>query len=113
MMMSVHLRVMNLPGIQFEFLTSTLRTALEALPDKRKGVNTHYTMMDAGSGAFSVFFTQCPSFLSYQQLLDKRHGFSHAKTLFRMADIPTDTHIRTMLDTVAPDALTAGIYHRD
>lgn len=96
---------MKLPVISFEFLTRTLRTVLKKLPDARTGKNAQYTMLDAASGAFSVFFTQCPSFLSYQQLLQKRHGLSNAKTLFGMDDIPSDTHIRTLLDTVSPTAL--------
>jgi hypothetical protein len=36
---------------------------LERLPDKRRGTNSTYRMVDFGMAAFSAFFMQCPSFL--------------------------------------------------
>lgn len=89
----------------FEDMVGSLRQAIGTFPDKRTGKNTQYEMLDAGSGAFSVFFTQCPSFLSHQQLLQQRYGLSNAKSLFGMRDIPSDNHIRDLLDSVAPSAL--------
>lgn len=91
----------------FEDMTGSLRQAIGTFPDKRTGKNTQYEMLDAASGAFSVFFTQCPSFLSHQQLLQQRYGLSNAKSLFGMHDIPSDNHIRNLLDPVAPGTLDA------
>ncbi len=62
-------------------------------------------MADIGMAAFSVFFMQSPSFLSYQRSLEQRRQRSNCQTLFTMEKIPTDNHIRTMLDPVAPDAV--------
>lgn len=46
-------------------LVEAVRASFRALPDARKGGNNQrYTMEDAGLGAFSVFFTQSPSFLA-------------------------------------------------
>lgn len=55
--------------------------------------------------AFSVFFMQSPSFLAHQrQLADGRgHGCSNCETLFGMGRIPSDNHVRDMLDPVAPE----------
>ena len=89
----------------FEDMVGSLRQAIGTFPDKRTGKNTQYEMLDAASGAFSVFFTQCPSFLSHQQLLQQRYGLSNAKSLFGMRDIPSDNHIRDLLDPVAPGTL--------
>lgn len=89
----------------FEDMVDSLRQAISMFPDKRTGKNIHYEMLDAASGAFSVFFTQSPSFLSHQKLLEQRYGLSNAKTLFRMKDIPSDNHIRDLLDPVAPSSL--------
>lgn len=86
-------------------MIASLKRAIKRFPDKRTGMNTMYGMMDAAAGAFSVFFTQCGSFLAHQKLLQQRYGLSNAKTLFGMQDIPTDTHIRDLLDPVAPDTL--------
>ncbi len=53
--------------------------------------------------AFSVFFMQSPSFLSHQRTLGEMRGRSNAETLFGMTAIPTDNHIRQMLDGVQTD----------
>ncbi len=89
----------------FENMMDDFRLAVSTFVDNRKGRNTRYEIMDAACGAFSVYFTQCPSFLSHQQLLEKRYGFSNTRTLFRMEDIPSDNQIRQLLDPTDPEAL--------
>jgi hypothetical protein len=61
-------------------------------------------MADIGMAAFSVFFMQSPSFLAHQRQLQEGpgHGRSNCETLFEMAGIPCDNHIRAMLDPVEP-----------
>src|SRR5579872_6379288 len=90
----------------FDDMIASLQTCMGTFPDRRVGKNLHYEMMDAAAGAFSVFFTQCASFLAHQKLLRKKYGLSNAKTLFKMRDIPSDNHIRNLLDPVSPDVLT-------
>jgi hypothetical protein len=84
-----------------------LRTTLGGLPDRRTGDNVRYSMQDIGLAAFSVFFTQCPSFLAHQSTMQKAKGQSNARTLFHLEEIPCDNHIRDMLDPVPPEALFA------
>jgi hypothetical protein len=76
---------------------------LERLPDKPTGKNTHYEMIDARLSAFSVFFTQNPSFLSYQKTMAETKGRSNAQSLFEVHQIPSDNHIRDLLDEVKPE----------
>ncbi len=68
-------------------------------------------MVDIGLAAFSVFFMQSPSFLAHQKALEARRGRSNCASLFGMEKIPTDNHIRDMLDPVAPEALF-GMFER-
>ena len=86
-------------------LLSTLKACCAGFPDKRVGSNASYAMSDFGMAAFSVFFMQCPSFLSHQRALESGRGRSNCGSLFAMGKIPTDNHIRDMLDPVAPEAL--------
>ena len=83
-------------------LLDGLRAACGAFPDKRKGDDATYTMTDIGLSAFSLFFMQSESFLSYQRSLEEGRKTSNCHTLFGMAKIPTDNHIRSMLDPVHP-----------
>ncbi|MFW6312888.1 MAG: ISNCY family transposase, partial [Spirochaetota bacterium] len=46
---------------------SYLEETISEFPDPRTGSNTRYTMRDAALAAFSVFFTQSPSFLAHQR----------------------------------------------
>ncbi|HEV2321212.1 MAG TPA: ISNCY family transposase [Gammaproteobacteria bacterium] len=64
-----------------------------------------YRIADIGMAAFSVFFMQSPSFLAHQQRLLEGHGRSNAETLFGLSRIPSDNHIRNMLDPAEPALL--------
>src|SRR3954447_20753675 len=89
-------------------LLSSVRRCCEGFPDKRRGTNGRYTMADVGLAALSVFFTQSPSFLDHQRQLETGHGRSNCQTLFGIDRIPSDNHIRAVLDPVAPDHLFPG-----
>jgi hypothetical protein len=89
----------------FDHLIKRLRTIAAALPDRRTGENTRYSMADIALSAFAVFFTQCPSFLSFQQAMEQAHGTNNARSLFEVQSIPCDNHIRQTLDPVEPQHL--------
>src|SRR4030043_2307256 len=86
----------------FNKLTNSLGLVIESFPDKRTGDNLTYKMEDAALGAFSVFFTQCPSFLAHQKAMEKAKGKSNAQKIFGLKKIPTNNHIRDLLDPVSP-----------
>jgi hypothetical protein len=90
---------------RFDSLVDALKQTLAGLPDKRKGKNTQYSMEEVGLSAFSVFFTQSPSFLAHQRAMEQNKGSSNAQTLFQIGKIPTDNHIRALLDPVEPQVL--------
>ena len=81
---------------------------MRALPDKRRGGDVTYSMADIGLSAFSLFFMQSESFLSYQRGLEEGRKTSNCHSLFGMKAIPTDNHIRSMLDPVDPSHLQAA-----
>lgn len=89
-------------GAAFTTLLEYLESAIALFPDKRVGKNCLYTTRDAALSAFSVFYLQCPSFLSHQQLVHEHWGGNNARTLFGIEDIPTDNCIRQLLDPVDP-----------
>src|SRR3954469_20882481 len=87
-----------------EKLLSELKEVCAGLEDKRQGPGYRYTMADIGLAAFSVFFLQSPSCLGHQRALAEGHGRSNCQTLLGMAAIPSDSHIRQMLDGNSPGA---------
>jgi hypothetical protein len=88
----------------FNRMVKFLRSVVERFADKRIGDVT-YSMADAALGAFSVFFTQSPSFLAFQRTLQVTKGCNNALTLFGIQQIPSDNQIRNLLDPVPPAAL--------
>ncbi len=87
----------------FDRIVGSFRQRLSSLPDKRTGKNTRYGMEDAALSAFSVFFTQTPSFLAYQRMMEGSKGKSNAQSLFGVHRIPSDNQIRDLLDAVSPE----------
>jgi hypothetical protein len=87
-----------------EELLAGLREVSRRFPDARRG-EVRYPMVDIGLAAFSMFFMQSESFLAYQRRLEQGHRSSNCQTLFGMGEIPSDNHIRTLLDAVPPSAL--------
>jgi hypothetical protein len=76
------------------------------LTNKRTGQNIQYEVNDAAQATFAIFFMQSGSFLAGQRHLRQAKGKSNAETVFKMERIPTDTHIRNLLDPVSPDELS-------
>jgi hypothetical protein len=85
-------------------MLACLRSVCGGFSDSRSG-NVTYPMADIGMAAFSLFFMQSDSFLSFQRRLEQGHGDSNCRTLFGIEKIPTDNHIRALLDPVAPASL--------
>ena len=88
--------------LKFDSLIGDLKETSENLPDPRPGSNTVYDMKDAALSAFSVFFTQSPSFLAFQRDMERARGKNNASSLFGVFKIPSDGEIRNLLDPIDP-----------
>lgn len=93
-------------SLQFDELVGHLKVQFMLFPDTRRGFNTTYSIADAALGAFSVFFTQSPSFLSHQEHLQNQNGKNNANSLFQVDNIMSANQIRNLLDPVAPKHLS-------
>ena len=90
-------------------LLQKLREVCEGFSDRRStSKNVVYSMADIGMAAFAMFFMQCESFLDFQRKVEERERRSNLHTLFGVKAIPTDPHIRLMLDEVEPESLQAS-----
>lgn len=84
-------------------MVKSLEQVCAGFPDVRTGKNNVYELQDVGMSAFSVFFTQSPSFLAHQRDMKLRKGRSNAESLFDLSEIPSDNQIRNLLDPVSPE----------
>ena len=96
--------------LKFRDMLARLRQELEGVPEHRTGRNTQYTIVEAGLGAFSVFFMQSPSFLAHQRDMQRNKGENNAQSLFGVEQIPSDGQIRNLLDPVEPAQLRESFW---
>ena len=96
--------------VKFQDMMSSVRQSLEQVPEHRSGGNTQYEIVDAGLGAFAVFYMQSPSFLAYQRHMEEQQGRNNAKGLFGVETIPSDGQMRNLLDPVDPSHLRAPFW---
>ncbi|MCP4351006.1 MAG: ISNCY family transposase [Desulfobacterales bacterium] len=92
-------------GLTFDSIIQFFHKTLQDLPDVRTGANTSYAIEDAALAAFSVFFTQSPSFLAFQKSMQQSKGKNNAQSLFGVLNIPSDNQIKNLLDPISPDYL--------
>ena len=81
------------------------RKKAEKFPDKRIDRSKSIKMEDIVLSAFSIFHMQSPSFLQFQTNMKNKEGKCNAETLFGINRIPSDNHIRNILDGIAPSYL--------
>ena len=96
--------------VKFQRMLGSLRRSLKRVPEHRTGRNIQYQILDAGLGAFSVFYMQSPSFLAHQRHMQQRQGRNNAKSLFGIEAIPSDGQIRNLLDPVDLSHLRAPFW---
>ena len=92
-------------GLKLPDLIGVLTQVVGELPDRRTGKNLTYKMADFALSAFSVFFTQSPSFLAHQSVMQKAQAQNNGTSLFGIGKLPCDNQIRQMLDPVPPHTL--------
>jgi len=89
----------------FDFLIESFTHNISNIEDNRKQrTNLVYSLKDIILSAFSIFYFQNKSWLSFQRDVDTAKGISNAKTIFDISDIPSDNHIRKVLDKITPDS---------
>jgi len=89
----------------FDFLIESLTHNISNIEDSRKQrTNLIYSLKDIILSAFSIFYFQNKSWLSFQRDIDTSKGISNAKTIFGIEDIPSDNHIRKVLDKITPES---------
>lgn len=93
--------------MSFERVIAHLREAAANIPDIRTRANCHYSIENVALGAFSVFFTQSPSFLEFQRRMKQHRSQHNTATLFGVEKIASDNHMRSLLDGVPADRLYA------
>jgi len=97
-------------GVQLSKLVHIPERSLVRIHEHRTGDNTVYEIKDAGLSAFSVFFTQSPSFRAHQRARQRKKHKLNARSLFGVGDIPSAGQTRNILDAVDPAQLREAFW---
>lgn len=90
-------------GLSASGLIKTVRTGFEEITDHRAS-NISISLEDALMSAFAMFSLKDSSLLEFDK---RRAKDGNLKRLYRIENIPSDTHMRTILDPVEPVDLKA------
>ncbi len=86
-------------------IITILQKEFKKLPDKRGKKHVEYAIGDIFLSAFTLFYFQSKSWLDFQRNMLNRAGKSNANSLFGIKKIPSDNHIRDVLDNISVEQL--------
>jgi len=87
-----------LKSLTLEAFRNLLAKTFKQIPDRRDPKRLKWEMPAVLMSAFVMFFFQHPNLLEYQRRMKKRTGRSNLERVFEVAEIPSDTQMREILD---------------
>src|SRR4030095_11985686 len=94
-----------LKSLTLEAIVELLRTPFNAVVDNRVAEQCRYVLADTLMSGFAMMFFQHPSLLHFQRAMAKKRQRCNLQTIFGVHEIPSDTHMREILDRGKPDAI--------
>jgi hypothetical protein len=94
-----------LQSLTFDAFRDLLASTFHHIPDKRAPQRITWELPAVLMSAFAMFFFQHPSLLEYQRRMKQQRGRSNLERVFQIAEIPSDTQMREILDGVPAEPL--------
>lgn len=88
-------------SLTFEAYRDLLSKGFRSVADERDANRITWALHDVLMSAFAMFFFQHPNLLQYQQRMKKAKGRANLERLFGVREVPSDTQMRTLLDSQA------------
>lgn len=76
------------------------------IADHREASKIRIVLSDFLMSGFSIFCLKFPSLLQFEEQMRKQKKASHLSPLFYINEVPSDTHMRSVLDEVNPRSLS-------
>jgi hypothetical protein len=91
--------------LTFDAFRDELATTFAQIADARDPQRITWEMPAVLMSAFAMLFFQHPSLLEYQRRMKQQTGRSNLERVFQVAEIPSDTQMREILDGVPTEPL--------
>ena len=88
-------------SLSFEGYRDLLSQGFRAVLDERHPARITWELHDVLMSGFAMFFFQHPNLLHFQRKMKKATGQANLERLFGVSEVPSDTQMRTLLDTAA------------
>jgi len=85
--------------IRIQSCIDILHRSFQKITDPRKGFKA-ITLHDFFMSSYAIFALKYPSLLSFQNDMKVDIKFKNLRTLFGIAKVPSDTHLRDVMDQV-------------
>lgn len=98
-----------------EVLYQSLRDQFKNFKDFRNPLLTEIPLEDFLSSALAIFALKFSSLLQFEQEMKNSRAFSNLKGLFGVTRVPSDTHMRSVVDNIDPNdfrPLFTSLFHR-
>lgn len=86
-------------------LLQCIRDHFKLVKDHRDPSRIRISLSDFLMSGFSIFCLKFPSLLQFEEQMRERKMSSHLSPLFKLNDVPSDTHMRSVLDEINPESL--------
>jgi hypothetical protein len=90
--------------LSFTALIQSLTSHFNVIDDPRQQQKCDFSYHDVLMSAFSCMYFQDPSLAQFQKRMQEAKGRSNLQTLFGVTDIPQDSQLRDILDSIPSDA---------
>lgn len=92
-------------GLTAEVLIQSLRDQFRNFRDYRNPLLTKIPMQDFPMSGLAIFSLKFPSLLNFEEEMKKERNFSNLTALYGIEHVPSDTHMRRVVDRIETDEL--------
>jgi hypothetical protein len=95
----------RMPSLSGDSLLQSIRDHFKLIKDHRDPSRIRIALSDFLMSGFSIFCLKFPSLLQFEEQMREGNFASHLAPIFNLIEVPSDTHMRSVLDEIDPESL--------
>lgn len=96
----------GMSSLSGDSLLQSIRDQFKLVKDHRDKNRISIELLDFLMSGFAIFALKFPSLLKFEEEMRDRNLASHLSPLFKLQQVPSDTHLRTVLDEIELESLS-------
>ena len=95
-------------ALSAESLFEKLSDFFHKVADHRSPYRIEILLKDFLMSGVAIFSLKIPSLLQFEEQMRNKKKFSHLEGIFGIKRVPSDTHMRSVVDEISPEHLYPG-----